>query len=147
MKVIDDADGKEIELRETSVKLFIDNIAPKVSVTPDKDLSPRTSKAIASIDYKYAVTADDGESGVASILVRVDGKGDFMAYKEPIAFTHQRRTSHRGQSDRQDGQHVEQHHTFSIRRHNTAAVRYRDGNRVVHPADMRGGCAGVRLVL
>ncbi len=87
MKVIDDADGKEIELRETSVKLFIDNIAPKVSVTPDKELVTKDSKAIASIDYKYAVTAEDGESGVASILVRVDGKGDFMAYKEPIAFT------------------------------------------------------------
>jgi hypothetical protein len=87
LKVINDADGKEIELRETSVKLFIDNIAPKVSVAPDKELVTKDSKAIASVDYKYAVTAEDGESGVASILVRVDGKGDFMAYKEPIAFT------------------------------------------------------------
>ncbi len=87
LKVIDDADGKEIELRETSVKLFIDNIAPKVTVSPDKELVMKDSKAIASVDYKYAVAAEDNESGVASILVRVDGKGDFMAYKEPIAFT------------------------------------------------------------
>ncbi|HSV97211.1 MAG TPA: hypothetical protein VLM75_09775 [Spirochaetota bacterium] len=87
LKVIDDADGKEIELRETAVKLFIDNIAPKVSVTPDKELVVKDSKAIASVDYKYAVAAEDNESGVASILVRIDGKGDFMAYKAPIAFT------------------------------------------------------------
>ncbi len=87
LKVIDDADGKEIELREASVKLFIDNIAPKVTITPDKELIQKETKAIASMDYKYAIAAEDNESGVANILVRVDGKGDFMAYKEPIAFT------------------------------------------------------------
>ncbi|HPI14724.1 MAG TPA: hypothetical protein PL135_08920 [Spirochaetota bacterium] len=86
LKVIDDADGKEVELREASIKLFIDNIAPKVSITPDKELVRKDAKAIASMDYKYAVAAEDNESGVASILVRVDGKGDFMAYKEPISF-------------------------------------------------------------
>jgi hypothetical protein len=87
LKVVDDADGKEIELREASVKLFIDNNAPKVTITPTRNSSRRKTKAIASMDYKYAIAAEDNESGVANILVRVDGQGDFMAYKEPIAFT------------------------------------------------------------
>jgi hypothetical protein len=85
LKIIDET-GKEIELKESSVKIFMDNILPVVSIKADKEFIVKDNKNIASSEYKYTVTATDNESGVAQILVRTDGKGDFAPYKDQLMF-------------------------------------------------------------
>lgn len=87
MKAINDADGKELEIKESMLNIFLDNAAPTVAINADKEFVQKNGKNIASVAYKYSVTAADNESGLASILVRIDGKGDFMPYKGDISFT------------------------------------------------------------
>lgn len=82
-----DETGREMEIREAAVKIFMDNVAPVVTIKGDKEFLQKDGKNIASTDYKYAVNATDGESGVALVMVRVDGKGDFMPYKGDILFS------------------------------------------------------------
>jgi hypothetical protein len=83
---INDETGKEIELKESSVKIFMDNVLPVVSIKADKEFVIKDNKNIASSQYKYTVAATDNESGVAQILVRIDGKGDFAPYKDQLMF-------------------------------------------------------------
>ena len=82
-----DETGREMEIREAAVKIFMDNVAPVVAIKGDKEFLQKDGKNVASTDYKYSVNATDGESGVALVLVRVDGKGDFMPYKGEILFS------------------------------------------------------------
>jgi hypothetical protein len=86
MKVIDDT-GKEVVLKDAAPKFFIDNVAPTVQIKPDKEVVVKDGKNIAATGYKYAVTATDNESGLAGILYRVDGKGEFAPYQKEIMFT------------------------------------------------------------
>ncbi len=86
LKVVDE-NNQEVELKEASVKIFMDNIAPVVEVKSDKAFILKDGKNVASIDYKYTVNAADNESGLAGILVRLDGKGDFAPYKGELTFT------------------------------------------------------------
>lgn len=82
-----DETGKQTVLKDVSVKLSTDNIAPTVEIKTDKEIAKKDNKNIASSDVNYSVAANDKESGIASILVRVDGKGDFIPYMSEIKFT------------------------------------------------------------
>ena len=86
IKLRDDTGKETVETRD-SLQLFVDNIAPTVSVTADKQITPIAGKNIVSKDYKYTVAAADKESGVKMVLVRADGKGDFIPYDKEIFFT------------------------------------------------------------
>jgi hypothetical protein len=86
VKLHDDA-GKEIVEEKDSLQLFVDNIAPSVTITADKQITPLNGKNIASKEFKYTVAAEDKESGVKMVIVRVDGKGEFTPYDKEIFFT------------------------------------------------------------
>ena len=86
IKLRDDT-GKESVESKDSLQFFVDNIAPTVSITADKQIAPVAGKNIVSKDYKYTVAAADKESGVKMVLVRADGKGDFIPYDKELFFT------------------------------------------------------------
>ena len=81
-----DDQGKETVEEKESIQLFADNIAPAVTIAADKTLTPVNGKNIASKEFKYAVTAADKESGVKMIMVRADGRGDFVPYEKEVFF-------------------------------------------------------------
>jgi len=81
----DDA-GKDVVEEKDALQLFVDNVPPSVTITTDKQLIPINGKNCASKDFKYTVAAADKESGVKMILVRADGKGDFIPYDKEILF-------------------------------------------------------------
>jgi len=81
------ADGKETVEEKETITFFADNIVPTVTITSDKQLLPSNGKNIASKEYKYTVAAADKESGVRTVYVRVDGKGDFIPYEKEIVFS------------------------------------------------------------
>jgi len=82
-----DETGKESVVEKESLQLFVDNTAPTVAITADKQITPFAGKNIVSKDFKYTITATDKESGVKLVMVRVDGKGDFVPYDKEILFT------------------------------------------------------------
>jgi hypothetical protein len=81
------ADGKEAEAEKESLQLFVDNIAPTVTITADKQLLPFNGKNVAAKDYKYTASAADKESGLKTVYVRVDGRGDFVPFDKEIFFS------------------------------------------------------------
>ncbi len=85
-KAVDEM-GKQVESAVTSLKIHVDKVAPVVSIQSDKNLVDKDGKKVASIYYKYSVKATDADSGIAEVLVRVDGKGEFQPYKKEIEFT------------------------------------------------------------
>lgn len=86
LKILDE-NNQEVELKEAAVKIFMDNIAPVVEIKADKEFVLKEGKNIAAMDYKYAVNAADNESGIALVMVRTDGKGEFMPYKGEVTFS------------------------------------------------------------
>ncbi|MCU0848199.1 MAG: hypothetical protein MUD12_09955 [Spirochaetes bacterium] len=85
LKLVDET-GKEVDLKEGAVKFASDNIPPVVTIKSDKELKMADNKLVANTDVKYAVTAVDNESGVASLWVKLDNKGEFVPYKSEIQF-------------------------------------------------------------
>jgi hypothetical protein len=84
---IRDDKGKVSTLREGTAKFAVDNTAPAVQITPSEMLNKTADgKNIASTNVKYAVSATDADSGVASIQVRIDNVGDFATYFNEIKF-------------------------------------------------------------
>lgn len=83
---LSDASGQTSVVDKESLKLFVDNAAPTVSIAADKEFVLHNGKNLASKDFKYKVSAADNESGVNMILIRIDGKGDFIQYEKEIEF-------------------------------------------------------------
>jgi large repetitive protein len=81
-----DETGKEVELKDATAKLVTDDTAPVVAIKADKELKQINSYNVASTDVKYTVNATDEGSGVAEILYRLDGKGEFIPYTGEIQF-------------------------------------------------------------
>ena len=84
-KVIDEA-GNVLGTAE-SINVIIDRTAPAVEIKADKEFTVKDGKKIASRVFKYTVTAADTESGVGTLLYRVDNRGDFNIYTDVIAFS------------------------------------------------------------
>lgn len=84
-RVVDDA-GNQVEMKDAIVKMVTDETAPVVEIKPDKELKKIENQNVASTDVKYTVAAKDDESGVAVIYYRVDGRGEFVPYKNEIQF-------------------------------------------------------------
>ena len=81
-----DESGQLKEFPVASLKIYIDKKPPVVTVTPDKNFEVKDGKNIASTAFKYAINATDEDSGVAAVMVRVDGIGEFQPYKKEIEF-------------------------------------------------------------
>ncbi len=77
-----DETGKEVDMKEATVKLLTDSIPPIVEIKPDKEVKQYNYQNVATSDVKYAITAKDDDSGVATILFRLNGKGDFVPYNK-----------------------------------------------------------------
>lgn len=84
-RVLDDA-GNEVEMKDVAIRMATDETAPTVEIKPDKEIKKIENQNVASTDVKYTIEAKDDGSGVATILYRVDGKGDFIPYKSEIQF-------------------------------------------------------------
>lgn len=86
-KIVLPNENGEYEVQEVSdLQLFVDNTKPTVKITPNKEFMDKKGKKVASRDFKYAVSAEDSESGVAAIYYRIDGKGEFVPYEKEIEF-------------------------------------------------------------
>lgn len=85
MKIYDEQ-GKEVEVKDTAFAVQTDNVAPAVEIKADRELIQKSGRNIASNEVKYSVIATDEASGVNSIFYRVDEKGDFIPYVNPIQF-------------------------------------------------------------
>ncbi len=81
-----DENGNPINLTDGNVSIFVDNKAPVVEIKPDKELLDKNGRKVATADYSYTISASDAESGLSSILFRLDGKGEFNAYTGAIKF-------------------------------------------------------------
>ena len=81
-----DEEGNLIDIKEATIAMATDTTPPTISIKPDKELKIINSYNVASSDVKYTILADDAESGVAAIFYRLDGKGDFVPYKNGIQF-------------------------------------------------------------
>jgi hypothetical protein len=81
-----DEEGNLIDMKEATILLATDSTPPTLSIKPDKELKVINSYNVASSDVKYSILAEDAESGVAAIFYRLDGKGDFIPYKDAIQF-------------------------------------------------------------
>ncbi len=84
-RVVDDA-GNEVEMKDAVVKMVTDETAPVVEIKSDKELKKIENQNVASTDVKYTIAAKDDESGVAVVYYRVDGRGEFVPYKNEIQF-------------------------------------------------------------
>ncbi len=84
-RVLDET-GNMIEMSNASMQMATDNTPPTLSIKPDKELKVIESYNVASSDVQYSILAEDGDSGVAAIFYRIDGKGDFTPYKDAIVF-------------------------------------------------------------
>ncbi len=82
-----DENGQMKEISVGSLKVHVDKKAPVVTIASDKNFEVKDGKNIASMSYKYIVSATDEDSGVKEILVKVDGIGDYQLYKRPIEFS------------------------------------------------------------
>jgi hypothetical protein len=81
-----DEEGNLVEMKDASLLLATDETPPTLAIKPDKELKIIESYNVASSDVKYSIIAEDKDSGVAAIFYRIDGKGDFIPYKDEIQF-------------------------------------------------------------
>ncbi len=81
-----DQSGNPVELRESALAMQIDNVPPVVEIKADKELLLKNNVKVASSDVKYAVTATDEASGVQTVFIRIDGRGDFIPYTGEVKF-------------------------------------------------------------
>ena len=81
-----DASGNVLAEGIDDIEILVDNTAPVVEITPDKEFFMKDSKKVASRDYKYSISATDADSGVHSIYYRINSRSDFILYTGPIQF-------------------------------------------------------------
>lgn len=66
--------------------LYVENTAPVVMITPAKRWINVDGKKYAMRDNTYLVEAQDAESGVANIFVKVDNGAEWQIYSGKLAF-------------------------------------------------------------
>lgn len=69
---------------EKSLTVFVDNVKPAVKIIPAGSFFEKDKKQYAPKSFQYQIEASDTESGVAKILVSIDG-GDYVIYESPIS--------------------------------------------------------------
>lgn len=84
-KIVDE-DGNVLAESIDDIVINVDNIAPVVEITPDREFYIKDSTKVASKDYKYSIAASDDESGVKAIYYRINSRSEFILYTGPIQF-------------------------------------------------------------
>jgi hypothetical protein len=84
-KIVDE-DGNVLAESIDDIEIAVDNTAPVVTITPDKEFFMKDSTKVASKDYKYSITASDEESGVKAIYYRINSRSEFILYTGAIQF-------------------------------------------------------------
>ncbi len=85
LKLVDQA-GNPVELKESAVAMQTDNVAPKVEIKCNQQFIDKGGVKVVSNTAKYTIEATDEASGVATIFMRVDGRGDFIPYTSELMF-------------------------------------------------------------
>lgn len=85
MTKIVDSEGNIIA-ESYDVEILLDNTAPVVKISSDKEFFMKDSIKVASKDYKYSISALEEESGLKAIYYRINSKSDFILYSDPIQF-------------------------------------------------------------
>jgi len=85
LKLVDQS-GNPVELKQSAIAMQTDNVAPKVEIKCDKTFLDRNGVKVVSNDAKYTIAATDEASGVATVFMRVDGRGDFIPYTSELMF-------------------------------------------------------------
>jgi len=83
-KAIDNL-GNESVIKE--FKLSIDNKPPTIEIKPSMKLAVVDGKNYSLKQNTFALIAKDDTSGIAKMLVKVDGEKQFRAYSTPIIFS------------------------------------------------------------
>lgn len=73
-------------VKTKSIAIIADNEPPSVRIVPGFSFAVVEDKRIAPRGASFTVEADDQGSGVATILVRIDGRGDFVPYSGALVF-------------------------------------------------------------
>lgn len=81
-----DEDGNVLAESIDDIEIAVDNTAPAVTITPDKEFFMKESTKVASKDYKYSIAATDAESGVKAIYYRINSRSEFILYTGAIQF-------------------------------------------------------------
>ena len=81
-----DEDGNILAESIDDIEIAVDNTAPAVTITPDKEFFMKDSTKVASKDYKYSIAATDEESGVKAIYYRINSRSEFILYTGAIQF-------------------------------------------------------------
>lgn len=84
-KIVDE-DGNVLAESIDDIEIAVDNTAPVVEITPDKEFFMKDSTKVASKDYKYSIAASDEESGIKAIYYRINSRSEFILYTGPIQF-------------------------------------------------------------
>jgi hypothetical protein len=84
-KIVDE-DGNVLAESIDDIEIAVDNTAPVVTITPDKEFFMKDSTKVASKDYKYSIAAADEESGVKAIYYRINSRSEFILYTGAIQF-------------------------------------------------------------
>ncbi|MBS0617736.1 MAG: hypothetical protein JSR44_06070 [Spirochaetes bacterium] len=66
--------------------LFVENTPPVVLITPAKRFINVDSKKYAQRDNTYTVEAQDAESGVANIFIKIDNAAEWQIYSGKLVF-------------------------------------------------------------
>ncbi len=85
LKLVDQT-GNPVELKESAVAMQTDNVAPKVEIKCNQQFIDKAGVKVVSNTAKYTIEAADEASGVATIFMRVDGRGDFIPYTSELMF-------------------------------------------------------------
>ena len=78
------ATTKEQEIDSATLILTIDNMPPMVEIVPDKAMEARDGRNIVLEDFRYTITANDAESGLARIFYRLDKAEAWEPYVKPV---------------------------------------------------------------
>ena len=75
-----------VKVESGSIKFKMDNEAPAVEISKSKEFVTGKKKNVVTDDTIFSITAKDNASGVKGVCVRIDGKGEFAPYVNPIKF-------------------------------------------------------------
>lgn len=69
---------------ESVMVITVDDVQPEVEIQETTPLVRLGGKTYSKKGNSFTIKANDAQSGVRRVLVRVDGKADFVPYAEPI---------------------------------------------------------------
>lgn len=69
-----------------AMAISVDSLSPSVRIVPGSPIAVLEGKNVSPRGAVFTVEGEDSGSGVSTLLVRVDGKGDFVPYEGVLVF-------------------------------------------------------------